>query len=105
MLNDPTILEASRVFAEKLISSDQENAVEIAFRSIICREISSEEMAIVEGYLADERALFTEDPGKADKIIEVGEYPIQEGLDRIEVAALMQTILLMYNMEEATTRG
>lgn len=105
MLNDPTILEASRVFAEKLVSSEESDPIGYAFMKIICREISDDERKVIETYFGEERTSLEADRERAIAMIGVGEYPIDDTLEPVEVAALMQTILLIYNMEEATTKS
>jgi hypothetical protein len=46
---------------------------------------------------------FTASPAKAEKIIKVGYYkPVVKS--KINLAALMQTLQVIYNMEEAITK-
>lgn len=102
MLNDPTVLEAARVFSENLNNMDSslDEKVETAFRSILCRTIKPEEKDILITYYKQQETHFTENPQKAKDFIQVGEYPTAQGRNSIKVAALMQVIHTMYNMEE-----
>jgi hypothetical protein len=43
-------------------------------------------------------------PQKAKQYIEAGEYPHQKITDTISLAALMQVIQTIYNMDEAITK-
>ncbi|MEQ8335749.1 MAG: PSD1 and planctomycete cytochrome C domain-containing protein [Cyclobacteriaceae bacterium] len=107
MLNDPTVLEASRVLAERLnteLISDEER-VSKAFRSIICRPVKDTERKLLMDYLGEQKAVFGENPQKASAYITVGEYPIIEDRDEVAVAALMQVIHTIYNMEEAIVKS
>jgi len=106
MLNDPTVLEASRVLSERLLQSydTDQKRVDEAFRLIVCRKMKAEEELSLNEYYASERKIF-EDEQKAEKFVNVGEYPMLTESDPKEVAALMQVILLMYNLEEATSRS
>ncbi len=107
MLNDPTVLEASRVLAEKIDAEDltDEENIKKASRLIICRDLKEKELELLLGYLNESRELFESDPGKAQKFINVGEYPAKEDRDIVSVAALMQVIHTIYNMEEAIMKS
>ena len=106
LLNDPVILEASRVFAERLMNeqSTPEEKIKKAFRSIICREANDEELKILVAYFEDEMRKFNVSKEKAQQLINAGEYPHSEINDIVSLASLMQVIHTIYNMEEAITK-
>jgi Protein of unknown function (DUF1553)/Protein of unknown function (DUF1549)/Planctomycete cytochrome C len=106
MMNDPTVLEASRVFAQKLVGSNNDAAVNIntAFRSIICRKPNEKELKILNDYYNDQLKLFTGKKLNADKTLDAGEYPHDEKADKNKSAALMKVINTIYNMEETLTK-
>jgi Arc/MetJ family transcription regulator len=107
LLNDPMVNEASRVFAESMLVKKYrpEEAVRLAFRSIVCREITRKELNRLRNFYAlQEKALRT-DSRRAKKILEQGEFPHPEGLDPAKTAALSLTILTMYNLEESITKS
>ena len=56
MLNDPQVLEASRVLAQKLMKENSAAAAKIekAFRLIVSRKPSPKEMDMLNGYFANE---------------------------------------------------
>jgi len=60
MMNDPLVLEASRVLAQKLVSerSSDEEKITKAFRSIVCRKPSQKELAILKKYYDEQLLLF-----------------------------------------------
>ncbi len=105
LLNDPTVLEASRVFSEKLLEEETslEYKIEKAFRSILCRNIKPEEKVLFLDYYNKQERQFKEDKESAYDFVNVGEYPQAES-DKTKVAALMQIIHTMYNMEEAIVK-
>lgn len=107
ILNDPLMLESSRVFAERLTQrgGDAHDQISTAFRAILCRQARESEMSILAKYYDDELARFQKDPQKAVHAIEVGEYKLVEGEDSVKVAALMQVIHTMYNMEETIMKN
>jgi len=104
MENDPTVLEAARVLAAKLLQ-DNSNAnakINKAFRLIICRKPTEQEQGILTALYNDE--LKDMDKKTAVKLLNVGEYPIPENLDKVTLAALMKTVDAIYNLEEAITK-
>jgi hypothetical protein len=107
MMNDPTVLEASRVLAQQLMSEPSTAAEKIqkAFRKIICRKTSAKENEILISYYNDQLQLFQQKKLDAKGTIKVGEYPLKEIADANSFAALMKTINTIYNMEEAITKS
>jgi hypothetical protein len=104
MENDPTMLEASRVLAAKLLQ-DKSNArdkIYKAFRLIICRKPNEQELAILNGYYNDQ--LKSLDRKTAVKVLNVGEYPIPDNIDKVNLAAMMKVVSTIYNLEEAITK-
>ena len=106
MMNDPLVWEASRVLAQNLLAKDPsaEKDIEKAFRLIICRKPSKQELSILKSYFDDQLAKFKSKSLDATKALDVGEYAVNEALDRNTHAALMKTISTIYNLEEAITR-
>ena len=106
MMNDPMVLEASRVLAERLMLEDlsPEERISRAFRSILCRKAPEKELEILKKYYADEWEYYKSDPAKAEQKLQVGEYKHEETVDVAETAALMQVVSMLYNTDEAITR-
>ncbi|MBA4054736.1 MAG: hypothetical protein C0490_08500 [Marivirga sp.] len=106
ILNDPTILESARVFSERLMQqgTSPEEKINMAFRSIVCRTPKAEEMKILLEYYESENKNFTQSPDKAKKFIDAGEYPFSGVADVVSLAALMQVVHTIYNMEESITK-
>ncbi|MPR33049.1 DUF1553 domain-containing protein [Cytophagaceae bacterium SJW1-29] len=103
MMNDPTVLEASRVLAQNLMQekSPAQEKITKAFRRIVCRKPTEKETAILKGYFEGQMALFRQKKLNASKLLDVGEYPQAKIAGR---AALMQVIETIYNMEETITK-
>ena len=107
MMNDPTVLEASRVLSERLNveQGSEKDKITKAFRLIVCRKPSVDEMKLLSGYYDEQLQDFQQKKLDAQKTIEVGEYPYQKDADVNKVAALMKTISILYNMEETITKS
>lgn len=107
MLNDPQILEASRVLAQTLLlSNDSDEAkFESAFRRILCRRPQKNEIQLLTDYYKKEYNKFVSDPNRAKQFTNVGEYPMNKKTDPSQLAALMQLIHTLYNLEETSTKS
>ena len=106
MMNDPAVLEASRVLAQNLqpSTSTVEEKITTAFRRIICRKPSAEEIKILADYYNDQLEQFKNKKLDAVVTLKVGEYPLNEKLDLNQVAALMKVVNTIYNLEEAIVK-
>lgn len=102
MLNDPMVLESARVLAEKLMLEKTTADAKIgkAFRQILCRSPKEKELSVLNSYFAHEKIAFASAPKKAVSLLKMGESPATNVADKASAAALMQTILMMYNLEE-----
>jgi hypothetical protein len=107
MMNDPMILEASRVLSTKLTEkhADPELAIEEAFKRIVCREMKSKEKSLLLDFYESELAHYQTNPEEAKKTLDVGEYPMNETAMTPQNAALMQVIVSLYNLEETITKS
>jgi hypothetical protein len=105
MMNDPTVLEASRVLAAKLLkeNSQPEDQIIKAFRLIVCRKPTQQELKLLHSYYKDQ--LQTLQKKSAQELLAVGEYPIPKDLDTITLAAMMQVVNTIYNLEEAIAKS
>jgi hypothetical protein len=106
-MNDPVVLEASRVFAQKLVTekTDAEKAIHKAMVRILCREPSKDELDVLVKYYNDQVKYFRANKPNAEKTINVGEYPKDPKKDVVQVAALMRVINTVYNLEETIVKS
>lgn len=105
MLNDPTVLEASRVLAARLLQerSGVTDKISKAFRLIVSRRPSEKEVLVLNTYYEKELKKLTK--VSAEKSVSVGEYPIPTRIDRIKLAAMMRVVTTIYNLEETITKS
>jgi hypothetical protein len=106
MMNDPAVLEASRVLAQQLLGeqSTVEEKINKAFRLIICRQPSATEKKILKAYYDEQLQLFQQNKLNAAVTLKVGEYPLNKQLNAQQLAAVMKTINTIYNVEEAIVK-
>ncbi|TSD67302.1 DUF1553 domain-containing protein [Inquilinus sp. KBS0705] len=104
MLNDPTVLEASRVLAAKLLQDNSQTKDKIikAFRLVLCRKPNERELALLTDYYnSEQRSISQKD---ANNLLSVGEYPVPLNMNKITLAAMMKVVDTLYNLEEAITK-
>ncbi len=105
-LNDITYTEAARVMAEKVITAktDDNDRLVYAFEWATSRRPSSNELTILKNRLNDLRTEFAEDKAEARKITSIGEYRVNQELDKVEYAAYAVLSSLLLNLDETITR-
>jgi hypothetical protein len=108
MLNDPAVLEASRVLAENISVSNKtlEDKLEQAFETIVIRKPSRFERNKLMDYCEKQVAFFNGNTSLLKNTLAVGEYKHpSKKYNEAEAAALMKTILILYNLEETITKS
>lgn len=105
MLNDPTMLEASKALADKLLQQEPDPAkrIEKAFRMIICRAPSAKETEQLLTYWKDAAKEMNANPARAEKLIATGVYKART-TNIFTLSATMQVVQIIYNMQEAITK-
>lgn len=105
MMNDPTVLEASRVLAANLLQEKNTvpEKIEKAFRLIVSRKPNTKELEMLTAY--HEKQLKQMTAPAATKVIAVGEYPLTKNIDVKALAALMRVVSTIYNLEETITKS
>jgi hypothetical protein len=106
MMNEPAVLEASRVFSQKLVSesSTAEEKIVRAFRSIICRTPTAKEQKVLTDYYNEQLQAFQQKKLDAAATLQAGEYEFSQQPDKDQSAALMKVISMVYNLEEAIVK-
>ncbi|PSL45324.1 cytochrome c [Chitinophaga niastensis] len=106
MLNDPTVLEASRVLAAQLLQKDNNipHNIQQAFRLIVCRTPQQQEVAVLQKYYEQQQQLYKQHPASAAKLLQQGEYPMAANMEPSAWAAMMQVITTIYNLEETLSK-
>jgi hypothetical protein len=106
MMNDPHVLESSRVLASQF--SREKGSIDEkltrAFRRIVCRAPKEKELAMLKKYYEAEQTSCIQNPKKVQKLMKIGEYKQDKAAVTGSTAAMMLTIQLIYNMEEAIMR-
>ena len=106
-LNDPTFVEAARVFAQKILTDgpkEHEARLAFAFRKATCRAPSAAELKVLRHRFEQQRVRFAADPDAASRFVNAGQYPLNPTLDVPEHAAWTALCNLLLNLDEVLTR-
>ena len=103
LLNDPQILEASRVLAEDLLKAglNKQDCIEKAFYKITSREVKSSELKLLTDIYNTEQSRFEENEEDAGALLSVGYSNFDEELDASNAAALTVVVNAILNLDEA----
>lgn len=107
LLNDPTYIEASRKFAERLLNRTGTDADRLAwaFRLATARIPSAQEKAILLRVLEQQRAHYKANRQAAEELLATGEAPRDLTLDAAELAAWTLLSSTILNLDETVTKG
>ena len=107
MLNDPSFVEAARVFGERIMGCHAENASERirwAFNEAVCRQPSTRELGILKELYGESLTRFSEDPEAAEALFGVGQTPTSKAGAPAELAAWTMVSRAILNTHELITR-
>jgi hypothetical protein len=106
LLNDPTFVEAARLFAARLLdaknASDDER-LQRAFQVALARDPRDRESESLKNFLNTQRDYYRANPADAAKLIKVGIASPPEG-DAAELAAWTTVCRVVLNLQETITR-
>lgn len=107
LLNDPTYVEAARLFAERILTSHTQNLtrLDLAFRLALARPPNNEERLILQKLLEKERKIYSENKNAAQALLTTGEKPYNETIDPVELAAWTSVARTLLNLHETITRN
>jgi hypothetical protein len=108
LLNDPSYVEASRVFAARILKeggSDTAARIRWAWRQALCRQPTANELAAIEALVTKHRAAFEKDTKGAKELSSVGFAPVPQDLNEAELAAWTNVARAIFNLYESVTRS
>ncbi len=108
LLNDPSFIEAARVFAEQAVSAGGDTfdaRIEYIFRRALSRKPDKAERALLADLLAESRQQFQDDLEAARELIGIGQKPVAAAADAAELAAWTSVTRAVLNLSEVYTRN
>jgi len=106
-LNDPTFVEAARVFAQRVLTeapADQDGRLTFAFSTTLARGPSAAELQLLKVHYEKNLRRYQANRDAASKLVQIGMSPRAESLDIAEHAAWTSVCNIMLNLDEAIMR-
>ena len=106
-LNDPTYVEAARVFAARILGEGgaaPEERLAWAWQRALQRDPRAEEIATMNELLAQHLAIYRQDAEAAAALVKTGNAPVADSLDPAELAAWTHVARVLLNLHETITR-
>ena len=107
LLNDPTYVEAARVFAQNIIKKGgetKENRVAYAIREALQRDARRDEVILLANLFERHFKQYQADDKAAQALIRVGDSPVPADIAPAELAAWTSVARVIMNLHEAITR-
>jgi len=108
LLNDPSMVEAARVFAEHILTAggpDLPQRLDYAFRLAVSHRPDETQRKLLTQLLNSRRQQFASNRQAAKKLIRTGLAPPAEHLDPVELASWTSVARAILNMNETVTRN
>jgi hypothetical protein len=108
LLNDPTYIEASRRFAERVIHEGgptTESRLTFAFRLAISRKPSPQEIQVLLKIYQQRLAHYQNDSAGAKALISIGDSLRDETIGETDLATWTSVMSLILNLDEVITKG
>jgi hypothetical protein len=107
-LNDPTLLEAARVFAQRILAEggkDDASRVDFAFRACVGRTPMKAERERLADFVDQQWKGYRNDRQAAEALVNMGSAPRPTDLDPRRLAAWMMLANVLFNLDESLTKG
>ena len=107
LLNDPTYVEAARVFAARVIhegGSSDNDRLKLAFRLAVSRNPTESEVDALTRFVSRQMKRFATDKADAEKVVSAGESPQPKDIPLTEYAAWTAVARVVLNLHETISR-
>ena len=106
-MNDPQYVEAARHLGARMIQhdSDANTRLDFGFRLVTARPPSSFEKSVLTDTLEKYLGQYQKDEDAAKKLVSVGESPVNETLNKSELAAYTMIGSLLLNLDETLNKN
>src|SRR5262249_33795820 len=108
LMNDPQFVEASRAFAERIMTKGGNNAnsrIAYVFRLATSRKPGADEVKALLNVFNQELAEYQKDKTAAEKLLGVGDFKNRTDLDKAELAAWTTIASMILNLDETITKS
>ncbi len=107
LLNDPSMVEAARCFAERILDSstgDDANRIDELYQLALARSPTSAESKSLQTLIRSLRRAYAQSPEDANKLIAVGIKTKPDHVAPVELAVWTNVCRVLFNLHETITR-
>lgn len=107
LLNDPSYVEAARVFAARIVTEcqgDDAQRIVWAWQQALQRDPREAEMKVASDLVAQHLKTYQENPAAADSLLAVGQTKLPDGIDKVQTATWTHVARVLLNLHESITR-
>jgi len=108
LLNDPTYVEAARMFAERIVrdgGNDAKSRIEFAYREALSRKPLADEVKLLADLQSRHQQQYEADKSAASELLKAGDKLAAKDLDTAELASWMSVARTLLNLHETITRN
>ena len=107
VMNDPQYVEAARHLGERMImiSNNEGDRLDYAFQLVTARHPSHSEKSVLKDLLNENLAKYSKDQAAAQKLISVGESPVNKEIKPSELAAYTMVASTLLNLDEVLNKN
>ena len=108
LLNDPTYVEAARVFAARIVTEggkDTDERISWAWQQALLRKPDAKELAALRELVKKHATDYAADRESAEALLKVGQKPAPAGIDDAELATWTSVARVILNLHETVTRS
>ena len=107
LLNDPSLLEAQKVFALRALKEklSTENRIKWMWSRALSRQPDSAELDVLVKLYKNSHKEFQAHPEQAEKMAQIGMSTVPEKIDLIQAASWMTIARAIFNLNEMITRN
>ena len=108
LLNDPTYVEAARVFAARIVregGADTAQRIAWAYRQALGRAPRADELRVTMALFGKHLALYANDAPAAEQLVKAGLAPAAKDVNVSELAAWTSVARVILNLHETITRS
>ncbi len=107
LMNDPTYVEASRKFAERMIQKEKSPEARLAYawRLATARTPTEREIGILQRALEKQLQIYRTNPKAAEALLRVGESPRDDSIAAPDLAAYTILASVILNLDEVVTKN
>ena len=108
LLNDPTYVEAARVFAARIVKeggADTAQRIAWAYRQALGRAPRTDELRVATALFGKHLAHYANDAAAAEQLVKAGLAPVAKDVNVSELAAWTSVARVILNLHETITRS